>query len=114
VAIKRELVEAYRDLLPDLAPHQWRQIRGRQDIIVRYAPDEALSTLPRLVANRSERERLLTVIERLLTDPRLSNVEPSTEQRATLKRIADALEVPLPRRRRLVRPARQGASARAP
>ena len=108
VAIKRELVEAYGDLLPSLAPDRWRQIRGRQDIIVRYAPDEALATLPRLVADPADRERLLMVVERLLTDPRLTSVEPSTEQRTMLKRFADVLEVPLPRRRRLVRARKAG------
>ncbi len=109
VAMKRDLVEAYRDLLPDLPPDQWRRIRGRQDIIVRYAPDEALATLPRLVAEPADRERLLTVLERLLTDARLTNVAPSADQRATLKRFADVLEVPLSRRRRIVRTRKAGA-----
>ena len=113
VALKRELVDEYRDLLPDLAPDQWRHIRGEQDIIVRYAPEQALATLPRLLADPADRERLLTVVERLLTDPRLSSVQPSAEQRAMLARLADVLEVSPARRRRIARTRKAGGKRRA-
>jgi hypothetical protein len=101
IALKHELVDEYRDVLPDLAPDQWHKIRGEQDIIVRYAPEQAIATLPTLLANPADRERLLTVVERLLTDPRLVHVQPSAEQRAMLKRLGDVLGIAPARRRRL-------------
>ena len=119
VALKRELADEYQDLLPDLAPDQWRHIRGEQDIIVRYAPEQALATLPTLLTDPADRERLLTVVERLLTDPRLSSVQPSADQRAMLAQLADVLDVSPARRRRIARThkadgKRRAAATRAP
>ncbi len=99
VVLKRELVDDYRDLLPDLAPDRWRTIRGAQDIIVRYAPEQAVATLPQLLADPADRQRLLSLLERLLTDVRLSNAKPSADQRAMLTRLSAVLEVPSARRR---------------
>jgi hypothetical protein len=113
IALKRELVDEYRDLLPELPPDQWRHIRGEQDIIVRYAPEQALATLPRLLADPADRERLLTLVERLLTDRRLAAVEPTPEQRTVLARVADVLEVPRTRRLRIVRTRKAAAKRRA-
>ena len=48
LALKQELATEYRDLLPDWAPDEWRRIRGEQDIIVRYEPEKAIATLPKL------------------------------------------------------------------
>jgi pimeloyl-ACP methyl ester carboxylesterase len=103
IALKRELIDDYRDLLPDLPQDQWRHIRGAQDIIVRYAPEQALATIPALLSDPADRERLLTVLERILTDKRLSRAQPSAEQRAMLARVADVLEVPTSRRRGIAR-----------
>jgi pimeloyl-ACP methyl ester carboxylesterase len=103
IALKRDLIDEYRDLLPDLAPEEWRHIRGEQDIIVRYAPELALSTLSELVVDPADRERLLTVVERILTDKRLSSVQPSAGQRAMLARLSEALHVPTSRRRAMAR-----------
>ena len=36
----------YRELLPAMPPDQWRRVRGEQEIIVRYEPEQALATLP--------------------------------------------------------------------
>jgi hypothetical protein len=113
IALKQELVADYRDLLPDLPPDRWRHIRGEQDIVVRYAPEQALGTLPDLVADPAERERLLRLLERLLTDPRVAGKQPSPEQRAMLKRIADVLGVSPARRRRIAR-GRTAAAKRPP
>ncbi len=112
IALKRELVDEYHDLLPDLAPDQWRHIRGEQDIIVRYAPEQALATLPTLLTDPADRERLLTVVERILTDARLSRAQPSAEQRAMLARLAEVLEVPASRRRGIARTRKAGVKRR--
>jgi hypothetical protein len=104
VALKGELTKEYRDLLPDLALDQWRRIRGEQDIIVRYAPEQALATLPRLLADPADRERLLTFFERLLSDERIRDIGPSAGQREMISQVADVLAVPAARRRRIARP----------
>ena len=112
IALKRELVDEYGDLLPDLPPDQWRHIRGEQDIIVRYAPEQALATLPMLLSDPADRERLLTVIERLFNDKRLSDVQPSANQRAMLARLSEVLEVPVARRRAIARTRKAGVKRR--
>jgi pimeloyl-ACP methyl ester carboxylesterase len=101
IALKHELVEEYGDLLPTLSPDQWHRIRGAQDIIVRYAPEQAIATLPALLSDPADRQRLLTFFERLLTDERLAKAQPSAAQRAMFKRLGDVLEVAPAQRRRL-------------
>ena len=44
--MRQELMDEYRELLPAMPPDQWRRIRGEQEIIVRYEPEQALATLP--------------------------------------------------------------------
>ena len=91
-ALKKELVEEYGDLLPNLSPDQWRRIRGEQDIIVRYEPEKALETLPTLLADPADRERLITLARRLLSDERIApKVLP--EQRAMLRTIGEVLHI---------------------
>ena len=41
-----------------------------EELIVRYEPEKAVETLPLLVADRKDRNRLLTLLERVLADPR--------------------------------------------
>ena len=113
IALKRELQTEYADLLPDLPADQWRHIRGEQDIIVRYAPEQALATLPQLLADPADRERLLTLVERLLTDPRIAGKQPSAEQRAFLGQLGDVLEVSAARRRRMLRGRKTAGNGRA-
>jgi hypothetical protein len=93
IALKKELVEEYGDLLPKLPPDQWRRIRGEQDIIVRYEPEKALETLPLLVADPADRDRLITLARRLLADERVQRNKASPEQVAMLKAIAGVLRV---------------------
>jgi nitrogen-specific signal transduction histidine kinase len=64
-----------------------RRIRGEQDVIVRYEPERALETLPRLLADPDDRKRLLTLFDRLLSDERFQSVKPTPEQVAMLDRI---------------------------
>jgi pimeloyl-ACP methyl ester carboxylesterase len=92
--LKRELEQDYHDLLPQIERDEARRIRGRQEIIVKYEPDRALDTLPELVKDPADRERLLTLLERLLTDPRVQQQQPTAEQLAMLGRIRRALGAP--------------------
>ena len=89
--LAHELIEEYHDMLPDLPPDQVRRIAGEQEIIARYEPEKAIETLPLLLARQKDRVRLLSLLERVLADPRVQRVEPSDEQRATLARIRDVL-----------------------
>src|SRR5262249_52457898 len=68
---KQELLSEYASLLPNLPPEASRRIRGEQDIIVRYAREEAIKTLPQLVSDPADRERLLKVLNVVAADRRL-------------------------------------------
>jgi pimeloyl-ACP methyl ester carboxylesterase len=89
--LKQELIADYRELLPALSPDEARRVRGEQEIIVRYEPEQAVATLPALLADRADRERLITLLERLLADERVLGVRPLPEQVATLERIRGVL-----------------------
>ena len=54
--LAHDLLDEYRDLLPDLPLDEVRRIGGEQEIIARYEPDKAVETLPVLLARR-ERPR---------------------------------------------------------
>ena len=41
--LAHELIEDYRDLLPELAPDEVRRIAGEQEIIARYEPEQAVA-----------------------------------------------------------------------
>ena len=107
LALKQELASEYRDLIPVLEPDQWRRIRGEQDIIVRYEPERAVATLPSLLRAPGDRERLVTLVRKLLADERMQQVKPSPAQIAVLENLGEALDVkPLRRRRPARAPAR--------
>ena len=44
-----------------------------------------------LVAEPKDRDRLLTLLERVLADPRVQRIQPSAEQKAMLARIRRVL-----------------------
>ncbi len=98
--LKQELMKEYRDLLPDMPMDQWRRIRGEQEIIARYEPERALATLPQLLADPADRERLVTLARALLADERMQRDKPSSEQMDMLQVIGKTLDVePRPARR---------------
>jgi len=103
----REMIREYASLLPDMAPDHWRRLRGEQEIIVAYAPHEAVATLPQLLADPGDRHRFRALFERLLNDPRLIGQGATDEQQAMLTRIEDALgqhrQPAAPTRRRAMR-----------
>jgi pimeloyl-ACP methyl ester carboxylesterase len=92
VTMRQELAKDYANLIPDLPLDQWRRIRGEQEIIVRYAQDEAIETLPKLL-DADERERLLTLIDRVAADKRIQQSKPTAEQVAMFDRVRAALSV---------------------
>ncbi|MDH5245592.1 MAG: DUF3141 domain-containing protein, partial [Betaproteobacteria bacterium] len=108
LALKHELATEYRHLLPDIAPDAWRRIRGEQDIVVRYEPEKAIATLPKLLSRRGDRDRLVTLVRRLLADERMRRFEPTTEQLSMLENIGETLDV-TPVRRRVGAPTRKAA-----
>jgi pimeloyl-ACP methyl ester carboxylesterase len=91
IATKKELIQDYRALLPDVPPDVWRRIRGEQDIIVRYERDRAIETMPTLLADRADRERLLELVTRLMADERIQAAHPTAEQVAALEALRAAL-----------------------
>ena len=93
LALKQELATDYHALLPDVAPDEWRRIRGEQDIIVRYEPEKAVATLPSLLTKPGDRERLVTLVYRLFADERMQHFEPTTEQLGMIENIAETLDV---------------------
>lgn len=99
---KQEIARDYAEYLPDLPPETWRRIRGEQDIIVSYEPDRAIATLPDLLTEAADRERLLTLLDRLMADPRVQRSKPTAEQRAILERIRGVLGGKPATRHRLV------------
>jgi hypothetical protein len=88
----KELVADYRDLLPDMPLDQWRRILGEQEIIVHYEPEKAIETLPRLLANPADRERLLILLDRLVADDRVQRQAPMEEQLAMVERVRRVLD----------------------
>jgi len=88
---RKEMMEDYRDLLPQLSDDQRRRIRGEQDIIVRYEPERAIATLPELLADRADRDRLFQFLDRLFADERLRQFNPSQAQLAMVDRIREVL-----------------------
>ncbi len=98
--LKQELMKDYGKFLPAVPPDEARRIRGEQEIVVRYEPDKAVATLPQLLPRRSDRERLLKLLEALLSDPRMQSGKATPEQRAMLARIRAVLRPASPPRAR--------------
>jgi pimeloyl-ACP methyl ester carboxylesterase len=99
--LAHEMLEEYRDLLPELAPADVRRLAGREQIIVRYEPEKALETLPALLRSPKDRDRLLVLIDRVFADPRVQRIQPTAEQKKMFGRIRAVLGAP---RRRLSAP----------
>ncbi|CAB3777330.1 hypothetical protein LMG28688_00333 [Paraburkholderia caffeinitolerans] len=96
LTLRHELAKDYAAYLPALPDDQWRRVRGEQEIIVRYAPDQAFATLPGLLEDRKDRQKLLDLAEMLLADRRVQEAEPSAAQIEMLEKIRSAL--PMARR----------------
>jgi pimeloyl-ACP methyl ester carboxylesterase len=90
--LRRDLAEEYAEFLPAMPREQMRRIRGEQDIIVRYAPERALATLPKLLPDPAERERVRTLIRRLLDDERIRVRNLTADDLARVESILAVLE----------------------
>lgn len=91
LTMRQELLAAYADYVPQIPLDQWRRMRGEQEIIARYEPDLALATLPTLLADPADRERMLTLLDKLKTDERVMQGDPTEEQLSMLENIRAAL-----------------------
>jgi hypothetical protein len=81
-------------LLPRLSPEHARRVRGEQEIIVRYEPARALRTLPHLLRRPANRERLLTLMEAVLTETKKGKIQPTPEQISTFEKVRRVLNTP--------------------
>ncbi|HEX5767239.1 MAG TPA: DUF3141 domain-containing protein [Burkholderiales bacterium] len=95
----QQMVKDYEEFLPAVPLEQMRRMAGEQEIIATYEPDKAIATLPVLLPRREERERLLTLLERLENDERVRHDGLTAEQRAMLERVRQALGAPMRARR---------------
>jgi pimeloyl-ACP methyl ester carboxylesterase len=86
-----ELVHDYAALMPQIAEEDFRRIRGQQEIIARYEQEQAIATLPQLLRDRDDRWRLLTLLDKLMADPRVQAGEPTGQQVEMLGRIRKVL-----------------------
>jgi pimeloyl-ACP methyl ester carboxylesterase len=89
-----ELARDYAALLPQIAPDQFRRIRGEQEIIARYETEQAIASLPQLLADPADRARMLILLDKLMADPRVQAVQPTAQQLEMLGRIRSVLKPP--------------------
>jgi len=89
------------ELLPPIELADLRRIEGTQEIIVQHAPARALATLPLLVRESSDRDRLVTLIERAIAFRSAGEPWLRDEQCTLLGQIREALLEPVPRLRDL-------------
>lgn len=84
---RKELAQAYAEYLPNVPLEQWRRMRGEQEIITRFEPEQAIATLPILLRDRGDRERLLTLVDRLMADERMQAIPATGAQLAMVERL---------------------------
>jgi len=89
--MRQDMMKDYQEFLPPLAWDQWRRLRGEQEIIASYEPEQAIATLPALLPEGDDRERLLTLIDRLAVDERVRHTGLTPEQISALNHIRSAL-----------------------
>jgi pimeloyl-ACP methyl ester carboxylesterase len=105
MVLRQELAADYAEYLPQMPRDEWRRIRGEQEIIVRYEPEQALASLPGLLDDSDDRKKLLTLFDKLHDDSRMQGFEPTAAQHDMLARIRAALPVKAARAPRRSAPA---------
>jgi hypothetical protein len=88
------MVKDYKEFLPAVPLEQMRRVAGEQEIIATYETDKAIDTLPVLLPQRKDRERLLTLLDRLENDQRVRHDGLTPEQRTMLERVRKVLGTP--------------------
>jgi hypothetical protein len=91
LTLRQELMKSYAEFLPKLPADQWRRIRGEQEIIASYEPEQVIATLPALLADDADRKRLVTLLDKLLADERVQATKPTAAQLTMLERIRAVL-----------------------
>ena len=91
VELVEEILQEYVELLPAWTPRERQLNVGKQEIICRHEPKKALETLPILLSDPTDRDRFLTLIDKLLADPRV-NESITPEQAKMAKRIRKLCE----------------------
>jgi pimeloyl-ACP methyl ester carboxylesterase len=109
---KDDLAHDYAAFLPQVTPEQFRRIRGEQEIIARYEPEQAILSLPQLLGDPADRTRLLTLLDKLMADPRVQAVQPSARQLEMLERIRGVLG-PIPKAKAAKAEAAKAEAAKA-
>ncbi len=87
VELRKEMLNDYKDLLPVMTIAEARRVRGEQELIVLYEPEQAIATLPHLLSQAADRERFVSLLNQLMSDQRVQKAKPLPEQIAILERI---------------------------
>jgi hypothetical protein len=90
----QQMAKDYKEFLPAVPLDEMRRVAGEQELIATYETDKAIAALPALLPERKDRERLLTLLDRLESDPRIRHDGLTPEQQTMLKRVRQALRAP--------------------
>jgi hypothetical protein len=90
----QQMAKDYKEFLPAVPLDEMRRVAGEQEIIATYETDKAIAALPALLHERKDRERLLTLLDRLENDPHIRRDGLTPEQQTMLKRVRQALRAP--------------------
>ncbi len=91
--MREEMERDYAELLPQQSRDELRRIRGVQEIIVRFEPEQAIESLPKLLADPRDRARMIKLLEAVVGDPRIQKQGITAEQKLALERIRHVLGV---------------------
>jgi pimeloyl-ACP methyl ester carboxylesterase len=100
LTLGKQMLADYGHDLPALSMPQWRRISGEQEIIAHFEPEQALLTLPALLADPAERDKLLALLENMMADARIVILCHTQAQAAMLARIRAVLKTEPERKRR--------------
>jgi hypothetical protein len=88
--LKKKLIAKLGYLLPRLTPEEMRVIRGKQEVICRYEPERAVTTLPLLLSDPVDQEHFFILLDAVVEDYSAS-FSMTEEQRTMLQRIRKVL-----------------------